>query len=48
MGKMCNHKNKIAEREFYINQKNKIVGTRIICKACGSNYFIADNKIKIK
>lgn len=46
--KMCKHKKKIAEREFYLNQKNKIVGTRIICKTCGWNEFIVDGKLKLK
>ena len=40
---ICRHETKqIAEREFYINQKNKIVGTRIICLKCGKNKFIKD------
>lgn len=43
----CSHKDKIAEREFYYNQKVKFSGTRIICKKCGSNYFIKD-KLKSK
>lgn len=42
--KKCNHsaKNKVAEREFYYNQKNKFSGTSIICLKCGNTYFIKD------
>ena len=44
---MCKHeKHKIAEREFYYNQKIKYSGTRIICKKCGSNKFIKDKTKK--
>jgi len=40
---ICIHKKHIiAEREFYINQKNKIIGTRLICLKCGANKFIED------
>jgi ribosomal protein S27AE len=43
--KICNHeKYKIAEKEFYVNQKNKFSGTRIICKKCGKSTFIKDKK----
>jgi ribosomal protein S27AE len=42
---ICPHtKHQIAEREFYVNQKNKFSGTRIICKKCGANIFIKDKK----
>lgn len=42
---ICRHtKHKIVEREFYINQKNPFSGTRIICKKCGANKFIKDDK----
>ncbi len=41
---ICSHnKSKIAEREFYANQKYRYSGTRIICKKCGANLFIKDN-----
>lgn len=46
---MCKHeKDKIAEREYYFNQKNKYSGTRIICLKCGYNKFIKDKKNKLK
>lgn len=32
----------VAEREFYLNQKNKIIGTRLICLKCGKNKLIKD------
>lgn len=42
---ICRHtKHQIAEREFYVNQKNKFSGTRIICKKCRANIFIKDKK----
>lgn len=42
---ICQHtKHQIAEREFYVHQKNKFSGTRIICKKCGANKFIKDLK----
>lgn len=37
----CPKEDKIAEREFYYNQKNKLSGTRIFCK-CGNDWFIPD------
>lgn len=37
----CPKEDKIAEREFYYNQKNKFSGTRIFCK-CGHDWFIPD------
>ena len=44
----CGHKKQIAEREFYLNQKYKFSGTRIICLTCGENKFIKDKKSKLK
>lgn len=46
MKNICKHKQKIAEREFYYNQKNKFSGTRIICLKCGVNKFIKDETKK--
>ncbi len=40
---ICRHvKHHVAEREFYVNQKNPYSGTRIICKKCGMHKFIKD------
>jgi hypothetical protein len=42
---ICRHSNHIiAEREFYVNQKKPYSGTRLICKKCGKNKFIKDDK----
>jgi len=38
----CDSNYKIAEREFYMNQKKPYSGTRIICTKCGANKFIKD------
>ena len=47
MKQTCNHeKHKIAEREFYFNQKIKFSGTRIIYKKCGKSVFIKDKQPK--
>jgi len=37
----CSKDDKIAEREFYYDQKNRFSGTKIFCK-CGNSWFIPD------
>lgn len=37
----CPDENIVAEREFY-NYKEKVTGTRLICKSCGKDMFIVD------